>query len=143
LFLLACYAALLRHVQYERGWLKRRGRQALAAAAMGAADDDTWATVLDISAAVVNALPRDAHTVAQDELLRRAALVAGASACALPALRARRAHPARCAACRAPDCLASEGVVAMPTQAHVGLNLKARSAHAEASARVCRRRSRR
>ncbi len=112
---------------------------------MGAADDDTWATVLDVSAAVVNALPRDALTVAEDELLRRAALVAGASACALHALHARSAHPARCAACRTPDCLASEGVVAMPTQAHVGLNLKARSgsAHAEASARVCRRRSRR
>jgi hypothetical protein len=92
--------------------------------------DEGWESALQLGAAVAEAL--GATAFAGDDGPQRAALVVGkrsrkspAAACRRRSARSARAH-ARAPPPRA-DCLASEGVVAMPSQAPLGLNLKARS----------------
>ena len=96
--------------------------------------DDGWLSATQLGAAVAEVL--GAAAFAGEDGPLRAALVAGThlASRALPHVavptssRVRNALTPR----RAADCLASEGVAAMPSQAPLGLNLKARRGVARA-----------
>jgi hypothetical protein len=84
--------------------------------------DEGWLSAAQLGAAVAEALGGAAF--AGEDGQQRATLVAGARtrSAAASETRAPNAH----AVPQRADCLASEGVVAMPSQAPLGLNLKAR-----------------